>query len=210
MGGPALHGCRGNRPDGDVFLSQAHPGKLVVHLKSQPSISCAPAHFCEAKSVMTEHGKSQPRVYDELGSSHEIVHQGRQEAIDAGIAVVLRPLSSPRFVRQQPTGSLVHNITSRSSPENDRTPARSVIRQQIGGVGFDAYCSLVSVTTVVPCGQPLPRLSPGMDHYDTFIDRIAVLYGKSSPHFHSIFTSGGEVKSSPCSQTSLLTRSAPR
>ena len=31
---------------------------------------------CEAKTVMTEHGKSQPRVFDELGSSHEIVHQG--------------------------------------------------------------------------------------------------------------------------------------
>ncbi len=28
---------------------------------------------CEAKSCMTEHGKSQPRIYDELSSSHEIV-----------------------------------------------------------------------------------------------------------------------------------------
>jgi hypothetical protein len=37
---------------------------------------------CEAKSVMTEHGKSQPRVYDELSSSHEIVHQGRPNATD--------------------------------------------------------------------------------------------------------------------------------
>jgi hypothetical protein len=43
---------------------------------------------CEAKSVMTEHGKSQPRVYDELSSSHEIVHQGRPNAIAAGITVV--------------------------------------------------------------------------------------------------------------------------
>jgi hypothetical protein len=39
---------------------------------------------CEAKTVMTEHGKSQPRVFDELGSSHEIVHQGDREAIAAG------------------------------------------------------------------------------------------------------------------------------
>ncbi len=43
---------------------------------------------CEAKTVMTEHGKSQPRVFDELGSSHEIVHQGDREAIAAGITVV--------------------------------------------------------------------------------------------------------------------------
>lgn len=34
---------------------------------------------CEAKSVMTEHGKSQPRVFDELSSSHEIVHRGRMQ-----------------------------------------------------------------------------------------------------------------------------------
>jgi hypothetical protein len=43
---------------------------------------------CEAKSVMTEHAKSQPRVYDELSSSHEIVHQGRQETIATGITIV--------------------------------------------------------------------------------------------------------------------------
>src|SRR3989304_1883931 len=43
---------------------------------------------CEAKTVMTEHGKSQPRVFDELGSSHEIVHQGDRQAIAAGITVV--------------------------------------------------------------------------------------------------------------------------
>lgn len=43
---------------------------------------------CEAKAVMTEHSKSQPRVYDELSSSHEIVHQGSQEAIATGVTVV--------------------------------------------------------------------------------------------------------------------------
>src|SRR5688572_6465968 len=40
---------------------------------------------CEAKTVMTEHGKSQPRVFDELGSSHEIVHQADRKAFAAGI-----------------------------------------------------------------------------------------------------------------------------
>ena len=42
----------------------------------------------EAKSAMTEHGKSQPRIYDELSSSHTIVHDGDMDAISAGIAVV--------------------------------------------------------------------------------------------------------------------------
>src|SRR5205823_3846557 len=40
---------------------------------------------CEAKAVMTEHSKSQPRLFDELSSSHEIVHQGDQETVATGI-----------------------------------------------------------------------------------------------------------------------------
>lgn len=43
---------------------------------------------CEAKSVMTEHSKSQPRVYDELSSSHEIIHQADVNALAAGVVVV--------------------------------------------------------------------------------------------------------------------------
>jgi hypothetical protein len=43
---------------------------------------------CESKAVMTEHGKTKPRIYDELDSSHEIVHQGDPDAIAAGITVV--------------------------------------------------------------------------------------------------------------------------
>ena len=43
---------------------------------------------CEAKSAMTEHAKAQPRVFDELSSSHEIVHKGRTDAIAAGVTVV--------------------------------------------------------------------------------------------------------------------------
>ena len=43
---------------------------------------------CEAKAVMTEHSKSQPRLFDELSSSHEIVHQGDQDTIATGIVMV--------------------------------------------------------------------------------------------------------------------------
>ncbi|MEX0700994.1 MAG: hypothetical protein WD069_02755, partial [Planctomycetales bacterium] len=63
--------------DDDSFLSLIHRGRIDRVLLS-----------CEAKTVMTEHGKSQPRVFDELGSSHEIVHQGDPEALAAGVAVV--------------------------------------------------------------------------------------------------------------------------
>lgn len=43
---------------------------------------------CEAKSVLTEHRKSQPRVFDELNGSHAIVHAGSQDTIAAGITLV--------------------------------------------------------------------------------------------------------------------------
>src|SRR5258708_3701264 len=59
------------------FGNAIHPGEIGRVLIS-----------CEAKTVMTEHGKSQPRIFDELGSSHEIVHQGDREAIAAGVTVV--------------------------------------------------------------------------------------------------------------------------
>jgi hypothetical protein len=63
---------------------------------------------CEAKTVMTEHSKSQPRVFDELGSSHEIVHQGdresdrcwrhgRQHREDVHFALAAEKFSAPRF-----------------------------------------------------------------------------------------------------------------
>jgi hypothetical protein len=61
---------------------------------------------CEAKTVMTEHGKSKPRVYDELSSSHEIVHQGRQDAIAAGITVVNIAKTFVSPLRQESGGGL--------------------------------------------------------------------------------------------------------
>lgn len=43
---------------------------------------------CEAKSAMTEHGKSQPRLFDELESSYTIVDNGDSQVIAVGIEVV--------------------------------------------------------------------------------------------------------------------------
>ena len=137
---------------------------------------------CEAKSVMTEHSKSQPRVYDELSSSHEIVHQGRQEAIAAGITVVN---IAPSFVSplRQTTADRLH-----ISPHNQPLVTQRMIehlrglpiRQQIGGVGFDAYCTLViecdnQSDCTLWTAPPAPQ-SGDTDHYDTFIDRLARFY----------------------------------
>lgn len=138
---------------------------------------------CEAKTVMTEHKKSQPRVFDELASSHEIVHQGQPDAIAAGITVVniasrfVSPLRNRSFhtplkvtAHRQPdvTASIVGHL--RGLP----------IRDKVGAVGFDAYCTIVvdcdnqtycRLHTEPPSPQPGDR-----DHYGTFLRRLAACY----------------------------------
>jgi hypothetical protein len=137
---------------------------------------------CEQKTCMTEHGKSQPRLYDELSSSHEIVHQGDQQCIAAGVAIIniaptfvspLRQRTGLDLVttrHNQPgvTGSMINHL--RGLP----------IRNDIGQVGFDAF-----VQAVVSCTNQdgatlhteLPAPQPGdPDHYDTFVNRIGLAF----------------------------------
>ncbi len=139
---------------------------------------------CEAKTVMTEHGKSQPRIYDELSSSHEIVHQGQPNAIATGITVVNIAKTFVSPLRQTSRKSL--HISRHKQPD---VTARMIqhlrglpVREGVGQVGFDAY-----VTIVVDCdnqgevklwtSRPAPQ--PGdPDHYDTFLQRIGRLYAE--------------------------------
>lgn len=136
---------------------------------------------CEAKTVMTEHGKSQPRVFDELGSSHEIVHQGDREAIAAGITVVNIATTFVSPLRQR--GGELH-VSKHQQP---RAAERMVdhlrglpIRDNMDGFGFDAYSTIVvdcdnqgpaTLWTDPPAPQPGDR-----DHYDTFVRRLATAY----------------------------------
>ena len=136
---------------------------------------------CEAKTVMTEHGKSQPRVFDELGSSHEIVHQGDREAIAGGVTVVNIATTFVSPLRQK---SAKLHVSKHKQPH---AAARMVnhlrglpIRNSPSGFGFDAY-----TTIVVDCDNQGPAFlwtdppapQPGeRDHYDTFIAQLADAY----------------------------------
>jgi hypothetical protein len=135
----------------------------------------------EAKSVMTEHKKSQPRVFDELSSSHEIVHQGGQETIAAGIAVVNIADQFVSPLRQ--VGPDLH-WTKHKQPGVTESMVRHLrglpIRESEREVGFDAYATIViscdnqgpaSVWTGLPAPQPGDR-----DHYQTFLSRVAAAY----------------------------------
>jgi len=138
---------------------------------------------CEAKTCMTEHGKSQPRIFDELGSSHEIVHQGDREAIAAGITVVNIAPSFVSPLRQK--GGELH-ITNHKQPHAAERMVNHLrglpIRDSVDGTGFDAYATIVvdcdnqgptTLWTALPAPQPGDR-----DHYDTFVNRIADAYAK--------------------------------
>jgi hypothetical protein len=132
---------------------------------------------CEAKTVMTEHGKSQPRVFDELGSSHEIVHQGDREAIAAGLTVVNIASTFVSPLRQK-GGDLV--VSKHKQPHAAQRMIEHLrglpIRDSSEAVGFDAYASIV-----VDCDNqaaahlwtPPPAPQPGdADHYDSFLGRV--------------------------------------
>jgi hypothetical protein len=137
---------------------------------------------CEAKSVMTEHVKSKPRVYDELSSSHEIVHQWRQDAVAAGITIVNIADTFVSPLRQHSSESLV--VSQHKQPKAAEAMIEHLrglaIRNAAGQVGFDAYATIVvdcdnrgSVTlfTAPPAPQPGDR-----DHYETLLDRISRFY----------------------------------
>ena len=78
-----------------VVLDSAQQGTLY----SLPQVYRAPVGAVlvalEAKAAMTEHVKALPRFYDELNSSHQIVHGASNQALAVGLAMVN---ASPTFV----------------------------------------------------------------------------------------------------------------
>jgi hypothetical protein len=136
---------------------------------------------CEAKTVMTEHSKSQPRVFDELSSSHEIVHQGDRDAIAAGITVVniARTFVSP--LRQKSKQMYVTQHKQPHAAERMINHLRGLpIRETITETGFDAYATVVvdcdnqgpaALWTLPPAPQPNDR-----DNYESFVKRIVQAY----------------------------------
>lgn len=108
---------------------------------------------CEAKTVMTEHGKSQPRIFDELSSSHDIVHQGEREAIAGGITVVNIADSFVSPLRNQRSGEPLQ-VSRHNQPhvtERMVTHLRGLpIRDDVKGTGFDAYTTIVVSCTIKP------------------------------------------------------------
>jgi hypothetical protein len=156
--------------DGTRFARTIYPGEIGRVLIS-----------CEAKTVMTEHSKSQPRVFDELASSHEIVHQGDREAIAAGVTVVNIATTFVSPLRQKSAELHVSKHKQPNAAEKMINHLRGLpIRDGVSEVGFDAYATIVVdcdnqgpafLWTEPPAPQPGDR-----DHYETFIARLSRAY----------------------------------
>ncbi len=138
---------------------------------------------CEAKSAMTEHAKAQPRIFDELSSSHEIVHKGRAAAIAAGVTVVNIADTFVSPTRNQRKGRRL-TVTRHRQPHVAERMVRHLrglrIREAIGEVGFEAYCTIVidcdNQTGVRLWTDPPAPQSGEQDHYQTFLDRLTKFY----------------------------------
>jgi hypothetical protein len=162
-----------SRPSKSAFL----PSEPIACVKDLSAFEIT----CEAKSTMTEHSKSKPRIFDELSSSHEIIHQGDPKLIATGIAVVN---IAPTFISPLRQKSNIPYISKHRQPKAAADVVGHLrglkIRDSISDVGFDAFCSIVIDCDNVACAklwtsQPAPQ--PGdLDHYNTFVDRIARFY----------------------------------
>jgi hypothetical protein len=143
------------------------------------SVRCA----LEAKACMTEHGKAESRFYDELNSSHQVVHGASDSCIAAGFVLVNSAVDFCSPTRGTPTVHKQPKAAERVIARVRQLPRRT----KMGENGFDALA-----VAVVDCSNdpgravrvvedpPAPR--PGDPfHYDQMIRRIASVYESRFP-----------------------------
>jgi len=141
----------------------------------------------EAKACMTAHGKSRPRLYDELNSSHLTVHGANDQAIAAGFVMINMAsmfLSPDRNHHDLSSAVPVVNLHPRQ-PDVTRSVEEKVrelpTRTRPGDEGYDAI-GIVVVKCVndgspveLVTGPPAPA-SDDLFNYDQMILRIVHQY----------------------------------
>jgi len=137
---------------------------------------------CEAKQCMTEHLKTKPRLYDELSSAHEIVHQGDTLIISLGIVVlnIADRFASPlRQTAEDPLHFSKHRQPAVTESMVNHLRGLQ-IREQPGEVGFDAFATIIidcdNVGTCRLHTQPPAPQVGDVDHYGTFLARLSAAY----------------------------------
>lgn len=148
----------------------------------------------EAKACMTAHIKALPRLYDELTSSHSIVHGDSRSALSVGFVMVNYAdtfLSPGR--NQQPLTENPADVSAHRQPHDTQRTLDKLyeIRRRGGpnapGGGFDAMgIMLVSMVNdgspvTVVAAPPAPEPSSSY-HYDQMISRAAQQYDANFGH----------------------------
>ena len=146
----------------------------------------------EAKACMTAHQKALPRFFDELNSSHQIVHGSSSQALSIGFAMVNASISFLSSDRNKVRGGAV-DLTWHQQPKSaiitidtvKHLPRRSGTSQ----VGYDGLGIVVvdmvndGITPVeLVTSAPAPPVGDGF-HYDNMIGRMASEYDS---RFHAI------------------------
>jgi hypothetical protein len=142
----------------------------------------------EAKAAMTEHGKAESRLYDELNSSHDAVHGAAEMAIAAGFVMVnmgVEFISPGRGTYENPV------VSKHDQPRVTASLIAKVLeiprRSTTSAAGFDALGIVVvqaknDKSPVRLVTEP-PAPAPGDPvHYDSMIGRIIQLYEARFPH----------------------------
>lgn len=132
----------------------------------------------EAKACMTAHQKSWPRLYDELNSSHAIVHGASDDSIAAGYVLV--NASSTHASTVAP-----YNVNKHRQPD-DALGTIDVVKQlrRRSGTGQSGYDALgISVIDLANNGSPVLLVPPPTGliasdplSYDQMIQRICSAY----------------------------------
>jgi hypothetical protein len=148
----------------------------------------------EAKAAMTEFGKARPRLYDELASSHVVVHGDTDSAIAVGFAMVngsdsfVSPTKNPCIAWGAPMVASTHDQPTqlRLTIEKIRALPR---RETMGKPGFDAIAAVAvscrndGVTPVsLITGQESGAVRDGdVLAYGTMINRVVGIYASRFP-----------------------------
>jgi hypothetical protein len=140
---------------------------------------------------MTEHQKAQPRLYDELNSSHRIVHGENDQAIAAGFLMVniaKRFISSDRNSGREPKDFEWNDhqqprYVQITMATMDQLPRRL----RPGEDGYDALgvvvvrCLNDGSRVIIHSAPPAPQ--PGqVYHYSSFVARLRGFYESRFGH----------------------------
>jgi hypothetical protein len=134
----------------------------------------------EAKACMTEHGKAGPRLYDELNSSHGIVHASSNQALAVGFVMIN---AAERFVspdrNRRPSDPLM--VTRHKQPHATEVAMRAVAqlprRSETTSRGYDGL-GIVVVEAIndgspvrLVSAPPAPQMGDNL-HYESMLRRV--------------------------------------